>query len=70
MDPEGVQVNYMQFGLSVGKGTTYVTLTVTKTQQKYINKRRCYFVWVDLQKGIQYRIPGVVVNMFKICYCS
>jgi len=44
MDPEEVQVNYMQFGLSVGKGTTYVTLTVTKTQQKYISKRRCYFV--------------------------
>jgi len=55
----------MQFGFMRGKGTTYIIFSVREMQEKFRDKGKLYFGFVDLEKA-PHRVPRESLRMVSI----
>ena len=53
---EQVSINNMQFGFMPGRGTTEAIFILKKLQEKYLQKKKNIFAFVDLEKAFN-RVP-------------
>ena len=53
---EQVSINNMQFGFMPGRGTTEAIFILKKLQEKYLQKKKNIFAFVDLEKAFD-RVP-------------